>query len=135
MYVERCSRIMDVPTNFLSLLQSNKSKDTDLCFGVPELDDDNLRFYSTNLNSMSDQIHTFIMDRAKDKTGDDSQWRFMEFLSSKGRTGSLSLFTKMLRETEENFSEIVPADTDAGSEESKMEESPSPTLKAIINVM
>lgn len=134
-FIERDSNLMDVPSNFLSLLQSNQSKDTDLYFGIPELDEDNLRFFSNNLNLVSDQIHSFIRDKAKDKTGDESQWRFMEFLSSKGKTGSLSLFTRVLRDIEENFSDIVPTDAFIGIEDTKVEAPSSPTLRAIVNVM
>lgn len=59
-FVERESYIMDVPENFNILLLNNKGKKTGLNYGVPEMDEDNLRYFADNLNSMCDQIHSLI---------------------------------------------------------------------------
>ena len=53
---------MNVQENFEALLKNNKGRATDLNYGVPDLDDDNLRYFSNNLNSICDQIHTLILN-------------------------------------------------------------------------
>lgn len=124
---------MDVPENFEALLQNNKGRFTDLNYGLPELDEDNLRYFSNNLNSICDQIHTLIRTNVQDSRIEEAKWKFMEFLSTKGAKDNLSSFVSVLKEVEENFSDVVDAEVLFGSNFEKEYNSISPTLISILS--
>ena len=99
------------------------------------MDDDNLRYFSDNLNSICNQIHTLIRDKVRDSTVDESKWRFMEFLATKGKGEDLTLFMKVLKDVERNFSSIIDTMSLLGENEGKGELRLSPTLISIVGVM
>ena len=101
---------MDVPANFNALLLKNKGKQRCLDYAVPEMHDDSLRYFANNLNSICDQIHTLIRE-ASNIDGENSRWKFMEYLSTKGKKSNLSEFITILKEVETNFSSIVSTDS------------------------
>ena len=124
---------MNVQENFEALLKNNKGRATDLNYGVPDLDDDNLRYFSNNLNSICDQIHTFIKTSVQARRTEEAEWSFMVFLSNKGGRDNLSAFVKVLKEVEENFSGVVAAELQLGQSNEKEDKPISPTLISIAN--
>jgi hypothetical protein len=110
-FVERDSHVMDLSENFSLMITRNVGKTTGLNYGVPEIDDDNLRYFADNFNLICDQIHCLIKLHAVNDTIDKNKWKFMDFLSTKGRKDNLSSFMKVVKNVEENFAEVIDADT------------------------
>jgi hypothetical protein len=110
-FVERESYIMDLSDNFSSMISRNIGKTTEVNYGVPEMDDDNLRYFANNFNEICDQINSLIKLHAVDTTIDDEKWKFMKFLSTKGRKDNLKSFMKVLKNVEEKFAQVIEADS------------------------
>lgn len=125
---------MDVASNFTACLQSNKTKQTDLNYGVPLLDEDNLHYYVTNINSICDQIHSLIRNSVKKPCNEEIKWKFMEFLSTRGAREDMTYFMRVLKEVQANFSNIIDAEVLFNSETNEPM-SPSHTLLDIVNTM
>jgi hypothetical protein len=82
-FVERDSYVMDLSDNFSSMIARNVGKATELNYGVPQMDDDNLRHFADNFNVICNQINSVIKLHAIDRITVDDMWKFMEFLSTK----------------------------------------------------
>jgi hypothetical protein len=106
-FVERNSHIMDHSENFSSMIARNAGKATGLNYGVPEMDEDNLRYFTDSFNVICDQIHSLVKLHAFDITIEDNKWKFMTFLSNKGKNNNLHSFIRVLKNVEENFAEMV----------------------------